>query len=223
MSNITEVEDNDFEDALDLLVPGTKLRAKRLFEIRSELEKESDRGCALVAAAYLENQLTELLEGFFITQSKKASSALFGFNGPVGTFSSKIKICFSLGLIPKEIHNGLDVLRKIRNEFAHLHEPLSFDTESMAQRALELLPESVENMVPREAFITKIQSMAATIHLCISNTFTRSEAEYESVPIRENAEEQEVEIAARRLIRCTAPDITYEQAINIAKIFRAIK
>jgi len=156
MSNKSEVEDDDFEDALDLLVPGTKVRAKRLFEIRNELEKESDRGCALVAAAYLENQITELLEDFFIKQSKKDSDSLFDFNGPVGTFSSKIKMCLALGLIPKEISNGLDIVRKIRNEFAHLHEPLNFNTESMSQRVVALLPEiSVENTVPREAFIKK--------------------------------------------------------------------
>lgn len=223
MSNESDIED-DFEDSLDLLVPGTKVRTKRLFEIRSELEKESDRGCALVAAAYLENQITELLEGFFIKQSRKASESLFEFNGPVGTFSSKIKMCLALGLIPKEISNGLDVVRKIRNEFAHLHEPLDFDTQSISQRVVALLPEiSVENTLPREAFITKIQSMAAAIHLCISNTFNRSVAEYEPVPIRENAADQEIEIAARRLIKCTAPDITYEQAINMAKSFREIK
>jgi DNA-binding MltR family transcriptional regulator len=224
MGNESEMDDHDFEDALDLLVPGTKGRAKRLFEIRSELEKESDRGCALVAAAYLENQITELLEGFFIQQSKKASGSLFDFNGPVGTFSSKIKMCLALGLIPKEISNALDLVRKIRNEFAHLHEPLRFDTESMARRVVSLLPEiSVENTIAREAFISKIQSMAATLHLCISNTFSRSTPEYESVPIKENAEDQEIEIAARRLIKCTAPDITYEQAIDMAKRFRKIK
>jgi DNA-binding MltR family transcriptional regulator len=121
MSKKNEYIEPDFEDGLDLLVPGTKQRTEVLFRIGAELKKESDRGCALVAAAYLENEINELLGGFFVEQGARARAALFDFNGPVGTFSSKIKMSAALGLIPEEIHSSLDLIRKIRNEFAHLH------------------------------------------------------------------------------------------------------
>jgi DNA-binding MltR family transcriptional regulator len=217
-------EDKSFEDGLDLLVPGTKERTKALFRIGDELEKESDRGCALVAAAYLENQISEILEKFFVEQGTKAKDALFDFNGPVGTFSSKIKMAYSLGLIPQEIQNALDLIRKLRNEFAHLHEPLDFESQSIRQRVIGLLPHiDTQALTVRQSFISKIQSMAATIHLCISHLSRRSIPEYEQVPLKSDPAEQEIEIAARRMMKITAPDITYEQAVEMARKFREIK
>ena len=159
---------NDFEDGLDLLVPGTKKRAKVLFQIKAELGKESDRGCALVAAAYLENELTELLDGFFVDQAQKARDSLFDFNGPAGTFSAKIKLAYALGLISTDIQKSLDLVRGLRNEFAHLHEPLTFAVPKIASRVVSLLPcIRPAGLASKDIFIEKIQSMAATIHLCI--------------------------------------------------------
>jgi DNA-binding MltR family transcriptional regulator len=217
-------KESEIEDALDLMVPGTKERTKILFRIGDELRKESDRGCALVAAAYLENEISELLELFFIEQSAKATSALFDFNGPVGTFSSKAKMAAALGLIPNEIYIAVDLIRKIRNEFAHLHEPLDFECANIKQRIQNLLPSlDLQQSNTREDFIVKIQSIAATIHLCIANTYPRTAPEYERVPICADESEQEIEIAARRMMKITAPDITYEQAIGMARNFKNIK
>lgn len=224
MSQNNEHDELDFENGLDLIVPGTKQRTEILFRIGAELNKESDRGCALVAAAYLENEINELLSSFFVKQGVRARAALFDFNGPVGTFSSKIKMSTALGLIPEEIHNSLDLIRKMRNEFAHLHEPLDFDSPKIRQQVISLLPSlnaSQESI--RENFICKIQSIAATIHLCIAHTFPRQAPEYEQVPIRTDASEQQIELAARRLMKTTAPDITYEQAVEMARRVKELK
>lgn len=224
MSQNVEQIEPEFEDGLDLLVPGTKQRVTIFFRIGAELEKESDRGCALVAAAYLENEINELLDCFFIKQGARARAALFDFNGPVGTFSSKIKMSAALGLLPEEIHKALDIIRKIRNEFAHLHEPLDFESTKVKQQVINLLPSfDASQESTRDGFIMKIQSIAATIHLCIAHTFPRVVPEYEQVPICTDASEQEIEIAARRLMKTTAPDITYEQAVIMARSFKEIK
>lgn len=224
MSQVSDHTDPDFEDGLDLLVPGAKEQANILFRIGEELEKESDRGCALVAAAYLENEITELLGRFFIEQGEKAKEALFDFNGPLGFFSSKIKTSAALGLIPQEIQVALDLIRKLRNDFAHLHEPLDFESSAIKQRVLSLLPTLMTpQQSTRECFIMKIQSIAATLHLCIAHTFPRAAPPYEPVPVRADAAEQEIEIAARRMMKITAPDITYEQAVDMARKIREIR
>jgi DNA-binding MltR family transcriptional regulator len=44
---------------------------------------------------------------------------LFEFNQPLGNFSNKINIAFCLGLINKLVKKDLDLVRKIRNKFAH--------------------------------------------------------------------------------------------------------
>lgn len=113
---------------------------QRPYSVVKSLKRNLTEACALVAAAYLENQISELLEKFFVEQGTKAKDALFDFNGPVGTFSSKIKMAYSLGLIPQEIQNALDLIRKLRNDFAHLHEPLDFESQSIRQRVIGLLP-----------------------------------------------------------------------------------
>lgn len=224
MSQNTEHIEPEVEDGLDLFVPGTKERTKVLFRIGDELKKESDRGCALVAAAYLENEINELLDRFFVKQGARARAALFDFNGPVGTFSSKIKMSAALGLIPEEIYSSLDIIRKMRNEFAHLHEPLDFESSNIKQRVQNLLPSlDTPQESTRDIFIMKIQSIAATIHLCIAHTFPRAIPEYEQVPICTDASEQEIEIASRRMMKITAPDITYERALEMARSFKEIK
>ncbi|WP_292656181.1 MltR family transcriptional regulator, partial [Nitratifractor sp.] len=171
----TEIN-NDFDNGLDLLIPTVKDRTSTLFTIVNELEKESDRGCALVAAAYLENEITALLLGFFVEQGKSATKELFDFNGPLGTFSSKIKIAFALGLISKETQISLDVIRRIRNDFAHLQDPLNFDVKEILQKIDNLLPSyKTSESAPREKFIKKVQALVAVIHLSLANTFNQKE------------------------------------------------
>lgn len=224
MKNKSPQVEFDCEDAVELLVPGARANADLLFRIANELEKESDRGCALVSAAYLENEIAAILEGFFVKQGSKATEALFDFNGPVGTFSAKIKMAVALGLIPLEISVALDVLRRLRNDFAHLHEPLTFETARIKQRVENLLPSlPTTEQTTRQRFLMKIQSMAATIHLCSAMAVRRTASTFEPVPVCENASEQQIEIAARRLMKITAPDITYEQAVECVRGLRVMK
>lgn len=223
MTETPDQTEPDFEDALDLLVPGAKGQANILFKIEDELGRESDRGCALVAAAYLENEMTELLKRFFVTQGSKATKALFDFNGPVGTFSSKIRLSLALGLIPEEIQSALDLIRNLRNDFAHLHEPLNFESPTIRQRIRRLLPSmETASQSTRQNFIAKIKSIAATIHLCLTHVHQQTVPPFEQVPVHEDASEQEIEIAAHRLMKITSPDITYEQAVEMARKLREI-
>lgn len=51
--------------------------------------------------------------------SKTLLENVFEGNGPLSTFSSKISLCIALGLFDKNVRHDLQILRKIRNEFAH--------------------------------------------------------------------------------------------------------
>ena len=216
--------DDDFVNGLDLLIPDVRGRSEILYTIASELEKESDRGCALVAAAYLENEITVLLKRFLVKQSKKAAIELFDFNGPIGTFSSKIKLSFALGLISKELQSSLDVIRKIRNDFAHLHEPLDFSIDTITQKINSLLPScDISVTAPREKFLKKALAMVAAIHLSLANTTNRNEFEHENVPLMDSQVDHELEIAARQMMKISAPEITYEQALDLVKKIKEIK
>ena len=89
------------------------------FEI---LSKESDRGLVLVSASFLEEYLESLLNArFSILQTKSNSliNPLFDTFGPLSGFSAKIKICFAIDLISEWLYRDLEIIRKLRNKFAH--------------------------------------------------------------------------------------------------------
>ena len=100
------------------------------------LNKESDRGKVLISTGFLEEHLKEILLAFML-DVPQAEELLDGGNAPLATFSSRITACYALGLISKEEHDDLHLLRRIRNDFAHdIH--TSFETQSVINRCREL-------------------------------------------------------------------------------------
>jgi hypothetical protein len=66
-----------WEDKLDEVV-----------KFRQSLTSETDRGCALMAAAYLDAELEKLLSKHFVN-SDKVKEEIFGHSRPLGSFSEK--------------------------------------------------------------------------------------------------------------------------------------
>ena len=104
---------------------------------RLTLTPETDRGCALMAAAYLDDQLEALLRRVLLVDTKALDELLSGL-GPLATFSSRIELCYLLGLIPAQCRRDLHEIRRIRNRFAHETEPLTFDQPPIANWCAEL-------------------------------------------------------------------------------------
>jgi hypothetical protein len=69
-------------------------------EFRSTLTDETDRGCALMAAAYLDDRLAELLKAYFVDDLPVAKKVL-DLERPLGTFSARIDVAYLLGLPPR--------------------------------------------------------------------------------------------------------------------------
>lgn len=82
------------------------------------LSDESDRGAVLVTASMLDDVLTKLLFERLV-EGKSSQKLLDGFNAPLGTFSAKIAAAQATGVISEEWRRELDLLRAIRNDFAH--------------------------------------------------------------------------------------------------------
>lgn len=122
-------------------------------EFRISLNAETDRGCALMAAAYLDDQLAELLKSFFVDDPNIAKRLLEQAQ-PLGTFSARIDATYALGLISQEEHKGLHLIRKIRNEFGHVAKPLSFTDQAIAERCKHLEHLSFESRNTYKAMFT---------------------------------------------------------------------
>ncbi|MEA1015140.1 hypothetical protein [Sphingosinicella sp. LY1275] len=105
--------------------------AEDLAAFVSELQKESDRGLALVGAALIDEKLKETLRAFFV-EGKVASKLLDQGNGTLGSMSTRIDLCNVLGLLDDYERREIDLLRKIRNEFAHSIHGLTFKSGRVA-------------------------------------------------------------------------------------------
>jgi DNA-binding MltR family transcriptional regulator len=121
----------------DFVAQFLKRRQAEFLAFRRALTNESDRGCALFAAAFLDKALSDLLY-LSLVSDKRIEKDLFEGTAPLSSFSAKIKLAFYLGKISKECRADLDTIRGIRNEFAHHAELMSFDDQSIADRCRNL-------------------------------------------------------------------------------------
>lgn len=96
------------------------------------IEKENDRGAALLAAMLAEHCLDQILAARLLPPIGD-DKLTTGFNAPLGTFSAKIDACYRLGCIPPGLAALLNGLRRIRNSFAH-EVIADFETRSIADR-----------------------------------------------------------------------------------------
>lgn len=102
-----------------------------------ELRRESDRGSVVLAAAWMDEQITSLIKSF-LTEPMGSKDELFKVGGAIGDFGVKIQLAYRLGLIRKETFKSLELYRRLRNEFAHLSFPLTFETPSVKDRIREI-------------------------------------------------------------------------------------
>jgi hypothetical protein len=88
---------------------------------------ESDRGAVLAAAALLDVGLETALKKKLVPAAKKDDLLFNGGYSPLRSFSAKIELAFRLGLITDKTRQMLDVLRALRNDFAHSKEAVSLN------------------------------------------------------------------------------------------------
>lgn len=106
--------------------------------LTEELEGESDRALAVLAAAYLDFLLGEILILQMKVSEKKARELLLnGESGVISTFSAKIRLAYCLGLISDSQKKDLNIIRGIRNGFAHKFD-MSFSESVIADKCREL-------------------------------------------------------------------------------------
>jgi len=106
------------------------------------LYKESDRGCVLVAVPILDECLEKVLRNIFSSEKsviKKSVNPLFTIFGPLSTFWAKIQLTNALNILPEEVYEDLEVIRDLRNKFAHQYKPVSFLDPEVINLAENLL------------------------------------------------------------------------------------
>ena len=116
--------------------------------LNKSLHDLDERGLVLSLAAFAEDALGQLLAAFMLA-TEATDQLLEGFNAPLGTFSSRIKAAYALGLIAKDQSDDLERLRKIRNEFAHSWRPITFANPKIAAHIRALNYSSIDDKFPQ--------------------------------------------------------------------------
>lgn len=81
-----------------------------LNQLTQSLHNLDERGLVLSLAAFAEDALGLLLKAYMLPITS-THQLIDGFNAPLGTFSSRIKAAYSLGLIESEQFEDLEHLR----------------------------------------------------------------------------------------------------------------
>lgn len=85
----------------------------RLFQ-----NEENDRALAIVGRAFLDTVLESILIEFLVDDEKEVAE-LMRYEGPLGTYSGRIRGAYCLGLLRKTVRDDLRLVGRIRNRFAH--------------------------------------------------------------------------------------------------------
>jgi len=147
--------------------PNSEEAQRRMLALIEEMEGQSDRGVAIVGAAWVEEAMSVAIESFLHSDSK-AWQRLFGANGPMSTLSAKIDLAGLLGIISEVIRSDLHIIRDIRNEFAHQiahpthHTKLAFHSPHIRDKCLALKCIAHENHSDgRAAFVRACATLNA--------------------------------------------------------------
>lgn len=127
---------------------------------------ESDRACAVLGAALIDERLKRL----FDRRLHYSNKALLSHSGVLGSFSSRISLARALTWISDDVRFDLDQVRDIRNTFAHnADHQLSFADQSISDKCRTLkvaqtlldAHEALANCPPKHFSPQAVRAMAS--------------------------------------------------------------
>jgi hypothetical protein len=103
-----------------------------LHEFQRQVRHESnDRGATLLVTANCDLALTQSIYRV-LKVPDDFRQRLEADGGPLNTFSQKIMMGRALAIYGEVMQHNLDLLRHLRNAFAHSHVPITFETPEVA-------------------------------------------------------------------------------------------
>jgi hypothetical protein len=125
-------------------------------DVLSQISEQPPRVGAIVMGAMLEERLRAVLETRFAADTKVTRS-LFEF-GPLGSFASKIDLCYLMKVYSKEAKDDLHAVRKIRNVCAHSKTVIDYSAQPIVDHCKRLtFPERYQQV--REPFLKLFQEI----------------------------------------------------------------
>jgi len=138
--------------------------AKELSRFTTELQRETERGAAIVGASFIDTRLGETLAAF-LCDGPTTEALVFGGNAPLGTFSARIDAAAALALIDEHEKHECHIIRKVRNEFAHRLHGISFKDDRISGLCNNLKCDypSDTPITPRDLFINSVVTITSSL------------------------------------------------------------
>jgi len=140
-------------------------------ELLLRLHQESDRAKIILLSSILDDLLEyRLSKRIKPSINTEQTDYLFRFEGPLGTFSSRIELGYAFGFIEPDIASQLNTIREMRNACAHSKFVLSFDNEELRNVAKHMFkpsglfyPLTDDAAGFRQAFLAEMPPMFFTL------------------------------------------------------------
>jgi hypothetical protein len=108
-----------------------------------EYYAEGDRACAILQATWTELIVERTLRARLRFEG---ASQIFDSNGPIASFSDKIIMAFGMGVFGTKTRHDLNLIRHLRNGFAHCRLPLRFNSPEVKGVCDNLLLPDIESL-----------------------------------------------------------------------------
>lgn len=139
---------------------------QEVIALSNEMYDAHPTATAILGAATVEHDLDEALRSRLARRDEVLWHKLTGDNGPLGTFSRKIQIARALGAIDEATQHNMDIVRNIRNAFAHSKRLLNFDHEGIAVELDRIKIPKYARRQHKECKAVKHGPKAAYVTLC---------------------------------------------------------
>ncbi|MCC7375178.1 MAG: hypothetical protein IT581_11040 [Verrucomicrobiales bacterium] len=124
-----------------------------LLDYFRSLFNESDRGCVLLVASFLDESLKSLHQSHIqlvTPNATKLHKRLFESHAPLSTFAARIQLGYVYGLLRPETYADLERHRHLRNDVAHSYSPFSFKCPQVQKAVFALKPSTSPNLTDPE-------------------------------------------------------------------------
>jgi hypothetical protein len=102
-----------------------------------ESEKQTDRGVAIIGAAYVDLVLRDAITAKLVPDDK-LMQVLFENRGPLQDFGARIQVTYALRACGRAAYDDLKIIKDIRNAFAHSAEAIDFNRQDIARLCANL-------------------------------------------------------------------------------------
>ena len=122
-----------------------KLNNQDFFRFAKEFLNESDRAAVILGASMIDEQLYQILKKYFPYVPENKDKLLLN-HGALYYMYSRNQMVYRLGFIKRGMYNTIEVIRAIRNAFAHELMECSFKSPQII-KLVDKFPANIKNSV----------------------------------------------------------------------------